>query len=234
MEEIDLKELFEVFWSKKIFIIVTTVIFAIAGIVYSKVLKEPKYTATATMLLAQTSNNDAATITSTDLTINNQLISTYKDLAKSSAVVRTIMNNLNITDMSEGALKSEINVTAKTGTQMLNVSVTDVDAYKATRITNELTTVFAEKVKELYKMDNINVVDKAEVPTSPSNISHTKTTVMCAAVGFILSVAIIFIANMLDNSIHTASDIERALKLPVLAELPQLDFNNNNMKKRRK
>lgn len=234
MEEIDLKELFELFWSKKAIIIVTTIVFAIAGAIYSRVLKEPKYTATASMLLAQAGDNDAAKITSTDISINNQLISTYKDLAKSSVVVRTIMNNLNITDMSEGALKSEINVTAKTGTQMLNVSVTDVDAYKATRITNELTTVFAEKVKEFYKIDNINVVDKAEVPTSPSNINHNKTTIMCAAVGFILSVAIIFVANMLDNSIHSASDIEKALKLPVLAELPQLDFNNSNMKKRRK
>ncbi len=234
MEEIDLKELFEVFWSKKIFIIITTIVFAIVGIIYSKVLKEPKYTATASMILAQTSNNDSATITSTDISINNQLIATYKDLAKSSAVVRTVMNNLNITDMSEGALRGEINVTAKTGTQMLNVSVTDVDAYKATRITNELTTVFANKVKELYKIDNINVVDKAEVPGGPSNINHTKTTVMCMAVGFVLSIAVIFIANMLDNSIRTASDIEKAIKLPVLAELPQLDFNNNNMKKRRR
>ncbi len=234
MEEIDLKELFEMFWSKKIFIIVTTVIFAIAGAVYSKVLKEPKYTATATMVLAQTSNNDGATITSTDLNINDKLIATYKDLAKSSAVVRKIMNNLNITDMTENELKEEINVTAKTGTQMLNVSVTDVDAYKATRITNELTTVFAEKVKELYKTDNINVVDKAEVPVAPSNIHHSKTILLCLAVGLILSMAIVFITNMLDNSIRTASDIEKAVKLPVLAELPQLDFNNNNMKKRRK
>lgn len=234
MEEIDLKELFEVFWSKKIFIIITTLIFTAAGAIYSKVLKEPKYTATATMVLAQTSNNDSATITSTDLSINDKLIATYKDLAKSSTVVRTIMNNLNITDMTEGALKSEINVTAKTGTQMLNVSVTDVDAYKATRITNELTTVFAEKVKELYKMDNINVVDKAEVPTSPSNIHHSKTVLLCFAIGLILSMVIVFVTNMLDNTIRTASDIEKALKLPVLAELPQLDFNNNNMKKRRK
>lgn len=234
MEEIDLKELFEIFWSKKVFIIVTTIIFAVAGLVYSKVLKEPKYTATAKMVLAQTSNNDAATITTTDLNINDKLIATYKDLAKSSTVVRTVMNNLNITDMTENELSRNINVSAKTGTQMLLVSVTDIDAYKATRITNELTTVFSEKVKEWYKIDNINVVDKAEVPSAPSNISHTKTTIMCMAVGFILSVAIIFVANMLDNSIRTASDIERAIKLPVLAELPQLDFNNNNMKKRRK
>lgn len=234
MEEIDLKELFEIFWSKKFFIIITTIIFAVAGVIYSKVLKDPKYTATATMVLAQTSNSDSATITSTDLNINDKLIATYKDLAKSSAVVRTIMNNLNITDMTENELKAEINVTAKTGTQMLNVSVTDTDAYKATRITNELTTVFSAKVKELYKTDNINVVDKAEVPTSPSNIHHSKTTLLCLAVGLVLSMGIVFITNMLDNSIHTASDIERAVKLPVLAELPQLDFNNSNMKKRRK
>lgn len=234
MEEIDLKDLFETFWNKKAVIIITVVVFGILGFVYSKVLKEPKFTATATMLLSQTSTKqDSSTgITSADISINNQLIATYKDLATSTSVVRDVLNNLNITDMTEGQLKSEINVTAKTGTQMLNVSVTDIDAYRATRVTNELTTVFAAKVKELYKIDNINVVDKAEVPNHPSNINHSKTILMFVAVGLVLSVGTIFIINMLDNTINSAKDAEKAVGLPVLAELPLVDFNGTKKKKK--
>ena len=52
-EEIDLKELFEVFWKKKAIIILVTILFAIIGFGYTKYFVIPKYKSSTTLLLAQ-------------------------------------------------------------------------------------------------------------------------------------------------------------------------------------
>ena len=235
MEEIDLKELFDIFWSKKFIILITTVVFLVAGYVYSRVLVTPKYTAKATMILASkgASENTETTITATDVSLNNNLIATYRELAKSTSVVRKVLENLNITDMSENSLRSRIDISSETGTQVINVLVPDEDPYKATKITNELTTVFSDKVKEVYKIDNISVLDSAEVPTLPSNINTSKTMSIFGIIGLVLSVVVVYIISILDNTVKSSKDIEKILNVPVLAELPQCDFSENLAKRRR-
>ncbi len=231
MEEIDIKEFLKAYAQRWYIIMLAIMLCATVGVTYSKMFKEPKYTATATMLLAKSSESvnsgavDNQGITTTDITINNQLIATYQVLAQSSNVVREVLDNLNLTDVKEDELKSMIKVTSKTGTQVIQVSVTDTNPYRATRIANEVTNVFIKQIKEWYKMDNINIVDQAEQPEYPSNINTKKTLLISAAIGFILSVGILTLIKLLDNTINSAKDIERELGLPVLSELPLVKFN---------
>ena len=159
MEEIDIKEFLKSYAQRWYIIAIAVVLCASIGVTYSKMFKEQKYTATATMLLAKSSEAvnsgtvDIQGITTTDITINNQLIATYQVLAQSSNVVREVLDNLSLTDVNENQLKSMIKVTSKTGTQVIQVSVTDTNPYRATRIANELTNVFIKQIKEWYKME---------------------------------------------------------------------------------
>ena len=57
MEELDLRELIYMFWSKKVQIIVITLLFVIIGGVYSYMFTTPKYKSSTTLVLA-TINND--------------------------------------------------------------------------------------------------------------------------------------------------------------------------------
>ena len=100
MEEIDLKELLQMFWSKKVQIIVVVAIFAIIGGVYSLMFVTPKYQASTTLLLATNSSSNNAngdySITTTDVTLNSKLVSTYSKLVKSNKLVRTVISNLSL------------------------------------------------------------------------------------------------------------------------------------------
>ena len=51
MEEIDIKELLTVFWKRKILILIVTVVFALAGLVYCGISKTPIYEASTTLIL---------------------------------------------------------------------------------------------------------------------------------------------------------------------------------------
>ena len=61
-----------------------------------------------------------------------------------------------------------------------------------------------EKVTEIYKINNVQVVDQAEVSTTPSNVNHTKDVIMFAAIGIVVSIIYVIGANMLDTTVKTA------------------------------
>ena len=80
--------------------------------------------------------------------------------------------------------------------------------------------VFAEKVKEIYSIENVQVVDEAETPTTPSNINHKKDIVIFAFIGAVVSAMYVLVANMLDTTVKTSEEVEKEFKLPVLASIP--------------
>ena len=128
--------------------------------------------------------------------------------------------------MSADSLKNQISVTSATNTQVIQISVENADASLAAKIANEIREVFTQRVAEIYDMENIKPLDDAKVPTTPSNINHKKDIMMFVAIGIVVAIAYVIIANLLDNTVKTAKDIEDITGLPVLAEIPLCDFTN--------
>ena len=220
MEELDLKELFEMFWNQKIKIILIVAIFAVIGIIYTMTFVTPEYTATTTLVLAgQESANASNTITTTDLTINSKLVATYSELVTSTNVVRQVISNLGI-PMEEESLKKNISVSAREGTDMIEIDVINTNPTYAMQIANETAKVFMAQVAEIYNINNVHVVDQAEEPKTPSNVNHTRDVIIFAFIGVVISVIYVLIANMLDNTIKTREEVERLYKIPVIAEIP--------------
>lgn len=225
--EIDLKQIFSMVWSKKYIILLVVLVSAILGFVYTNYLLVPKYTASTSIILAQSQGDstDSQKYTTQDATLNDKLISTYQEMAKSDMTINEVKQNLNITDMSSDAIKSEIAVTTVKSTQMLNISVTDVDPSRAKDIANEVAKVFKDQVPEYFNLNNAKIYEEATLPTSPSNVNHSKDILLFSLVGLIASIALIVIINLLDDSIKNSKDIEDATHLIVLAELPLMDFS---------
>ena len=234
-EEIDLKSIFNMFWDRKIGIIVIILLCIVAGYVYTTFFVTPVYEATSTAIL--TSNNESSSdeggtagVTQTEVTLNNSLLSTYREIATSDSVVSKVISNLGL-NISDDALKSQITVTSATSSQVIQITVENENAELAAKIANEIRQVFTDRVAELYDMQNIKPLDDAKVPTSPSNINHTKDIVMFAAIGVVLAVIYVVIANLLDNTVKSSSDIEKATGLNVIAEIPVYEFNGRGRKR---
>lgn len=219
MEEIDLKEIIGVFWEKKVTIILLMAIFMVIGFIYSSFFVVPKYSASTTLVLAQSASKEDGTITTNDVTLNSKLISTYSGLLESSKVTRQVISNLGIDD-SEASIKNNVSVSAETGTDIIKITVKNTDPEKAADIANEMAVVFAEEVKRLYGMDNINTLDVAEPNEVPSNVNLTKTIIIFGVIGAVIGVGYVFVLFMLDNSIKSSEDIEKAMGITVLANIP--------------
>lgn len=227
-EEIDLKELFDIFWKKKGIIIVVTILFAVIGFGYAKYFVTPKYRSATTLLLAQnsaqkTENNIGEVtneITQTDITLNQTLVSTYSVLVKSKNVISQVLQNLNMTSMDEEEVRRNITVRAVEDTQVIEINYVNENARIAYLITNELANVFSEKVVEIYNINNVYVVDKAELEVEPYNVSPVKDIVLFAVAGFGISCIIIFVCSLFDTTVKTQEDVEKKTGLAVLAQIP--------------
>ena len=134
MEEIDLKELFLMFWKRKAEIILIIAIFIVIGFIYTSVFTKPMYTSSTTLVLAGTNdeaNEGETSITTSDLTLNSKLVSTYSQLVKSNKVVRQVISNLGI-DIPEEELRDNISVSSVSDTELIKITVTtDNSKYSA-------------------------------------------------------------------------------------------------------
>ena len=150
MEEIDLKELLSLFWSKKTQIILIILIFMLIGVIYTVGFVTPKYTSSTTLLLATSENSTtkSSTITTTDITLNSKLVSTYTLLIQSKSVLSQVISNLQM-DISEEELKNSITVTQEKDTEIIKISVTNENAATAEKLTNEVAKIFMQKVQEI-------------------------------------------------------------------------------------
>ena len=222
MEELDLKELFNIFWSKKVHIILIVLIFIALGVIYTVGFTTPMYTSSTTLLLAGSESGGEETansITTTDITLNSKLVSTYSVLVRSKDVLSQVISNLGM-DISWENLRNNVKVSSVEDTEVIEISVTTKNVEDSAKIANEIAKVFTEKVAEIYNINNVHVVDEAEVEYTPSNINHKKDVIIFAFIGLVVAVIYVLIANMLDTTIKTAEDIEKEFKLPVLASIP--------------
>lgn len=229
MEELDLKELLDLFMSKILQIILIVIIAAGIGIIYTMGFVTPKYSSSTSLVLT-TSEKSAEvdstnSITTTDITINSKLVSTYSELVKSKKVLRQVISNLNI-DVGEDALRNNVSVDAVEDTELIRITVTNENAVYSAKIANEIAKVFSEMIPEIYNINNIYILDEAEVEDVPSNINHARDVIIFTFIGLVIAIGYVLIANMLDTTIKSPEDIEKGFNLPVLVSIPLIDNFN--------
>lgn len=239
MEEIDLKELFSIFWEKKILIILITLIFVVIGYIYTTVLVTPTYGASTTLVLVATGTDKTtsgtsseSSITTTDVTLNSKLVSTYSELIKSNSVIRKVIDNLGITT-DENLLRKRITVKSVSDTELIKITVESENPNYAEKIANEIAVVFTQTVSEIYNISNVTIVDKAEIPEEPDNVDSKKNMAIFGFIGLVLSLGYILLINMLDNTVKSPEEVEKKLKLIVLASIPIYDMESEKGAKKK-
>lgn len=221
MEEIDLKELFDYFKSKIVWVIV--IIFAVLfiGNVYTLLTRVPLYKTNASLVLVSENNNTNAVYNNSEQQLNKNLVATYSEIIKSKAVLNDVISNLKL-KMTYVELKREITVEAVENTEIINIYVVDKKAKKASIIANEISNVFVSKINSYYKLNNVTILDKAEIVKKPYNSNYLKDNVIYLLVGVVLSCGVIFLFFYFDTTIKTSDEIENKLNLTVIGTVPKI------------
>lgn len=226
-EDIDIKRILEIIFSKKILIILILLLSITLGYVYSYYYKKPEYKSSVTILLVADESKQEKELTQTDLSINSSLISTYSSIAKSTNVIQKTIENLGL-NISASKLQKSIEATQIDKTQFLKITVKNENPELAKNIANELAKVFTEQIKEIYNLENISIVDEAEVENQPCNINHIKDIIIFTFAGMIVSAILVMLIYIFDDTIKDEKDIERNIKLKNIGTLP-VDKENNEL-----
>ncbi len=215
METIDLKDLFDYYKSKLGVVILFVVLVGILGCLYGLFIQKPMYkSSTSIVLISEAKDNSQ--LTYNDVSVNQNLVSTYSEIVKSKRVLSQVINNLNL-NYTYVSLSNNIEVSSVTGTQIIKITVTDENSKTAMKVANEIGKVFAKEIPELYNISNVNILDTAEQPSSAYNVNITKQSAISLLAGLVLGLGVVFVMYYFDRSVKNASQIEDKLKLPVLA-----------------
>ena len=228
VEEIDIKEIIYYIFKKKVWVILCCILGLIAGVVYTKFFVTPMYSSYSTVVLSKPTDTSVISSTTTgegitqnDITLNSKLVATYSEIMKSRAVASEVKEKLGL-DISEEALMSNISVTAKDDTEMLKIQVSNEDPVVAANVANSLSEVFSSKVKEIYNIENVTVIDTAIPSSLPYNVSYAKNAAIFGMVGLVLSCGVLFVIFYFDTTIKSKSEVEDLLGLEVLAVIPDI------------
>lgn len=218
-ENMEIKRILDILKSKKILIAFILIVFTLLGYLYSYYYVIPEYKSTATLLLIPNNVSANKTITNLELSINSELITTYSNIAKNPKVLKQTISNLDL-NMTEQQLLHKMQVNMIENTYIIEISISNTDAQKAMDITNELSKVFLNEIKDIYHLNNIGVVDEAQLSQQPYNINHMKDIIMFFAIGIIISIAYVTMIYMFENTLKEEEDIENYIKIKSLGNIP--------------
>ena len=217
MEEIDISEVLLYFKSKVALIIGITLLIVILGNLYAMFLRVPVYKSSSTIVIASNDTNSANM--QADITVNQKLVGTYKEIVTSRSVVEQVIKDLDL-KYSYEELSSNILVEAVQNTEVLKISVLDKNAELAPKITSMLSEVFKEEVMEIYNLKNVKVLDSASTPTGADNVNFVKDEIIYFGLGMIASFMLVFIMFYFDKNIRSIEQVESRLGLPILGTIP--------------
>lgn len=214
--EIDLKELFfEVVGEWKM-IVVSTILVGLIMFLISNFIITPQYQSTSRLYVFTKSTS----ITSlADLQTSANLTNDYMEVIGSRPVLDQAIENLQL-DMTYGELAGMLAFSNPSNSRILQITATHPDPDVAKAIVDEVADVAAQYIAEKMDQDPPSVLQYGYVATGPVSPNIMKNTVIGAAAGAFLAIAIVVLTYLLNDTIMTPDDMERKVGLNVLASLP--------------
>ena len=218
--EIDLIDLAWALLDKIHYIVLCFLIGAVIMNAYSYFLVRPTYKSTAKMYVVSASKNSVVDLDA--LNIGTSLTADYEQLMLSYPVLEQVINKLNL-DMDSDTLVKMITLENPTDTRILNINVVSTDPKSARDIANTLMDVSVDYLPKTMSTNAPNVAQKAKLADHKDGPSYTKYTMIGALAGAFLYCMYLVVKYLMDDTIHTADDMEKYFDIVPLAVIPDVE-----------
>lgn len=229
--EINLGEILGLLLHRLWIIVLSAIVCGAVGFLYSFFLVTPQYQSTTKVYILNKQNSD--TVTYSDVQLSSTLSKDYEQLVTSRYVIEGVISKLNL-DETYDSLVGRVTATNENETRIIAITVTDTEPEQAQKIANAIRDLAAQHITQVMDIEAVNVVDNANLPDAPVSPSIPKWTVIAAAIGIIVSIAVIVIQHLLDDSIKSSEDIEKYLGMSTLALIPMNEGQQADSVRRRR
>lgn len=229
--ELDLRDILHVLRRRLWLIVAVPVVAAVVAGIVSMYLIKPVYSASSTLWVVK--DYSSGQINYNDVLMSQNLTKTYAEVAKSRSVLTGALTALGLHGMTVEELQKKLTVTAVRDTQILSFEVQDHDPALAARLADAVAESFKTEIVGYMKVENVKIVDRAQVPTVPVSPRKVLNVAVAFVLGAMAAVGLAFLLEVLDTSIKSPEDITRYLGLPVLGTIPAFDGKSGEASHRR-
>lgn len=217
--EISLKEIFQAILKRAGLISVITFLTVSLAAFYYYMIAVDEYTASTTLFIVNEKGEDA--VTYNDILMGEKLVGDYKEIIISRMVLDAAGAKLGGIEIDKDA----VSISSVNATRMIRLDVTDNDPQRAALIANAMAEEFSVSIKDIMRVETVNIIDSAKAPEEPSGPARTKNIAIAGLAALVLCCGVIVAITILDTTLRTREDVENYLKVPVLARVPALKKN---------
>jgi protein tyrosine kinase modulator len=220
----ELKEYLHILKKRWLLIISVTLTCVFASAVVSFFLIKPTYQASISVVIGGNKDESSTNPNQTynDVMMYQKLVKTYSEFVKTRSVAEDAIEKLNL-DKTPAALLDMVSVAPKGDTEFLTITVKSKDAYEARDIANQVAKSLKEITKDIKKVDNVQLVDDALLPSGPVSPKPLLNIAIALILGLFVSVGIVFLIEYLDNTVKDTDELEKLLEVPVLGAIPMIE-----------
>lgn len=201
-------------------IIAVSVLISLATFIIFLFAVGPVYESFSTLYIINKNIDSNTPINYDNVLVNQQLIKDYRELVTSRLVTKAALDELKIKGMTPDELAKKISVDMKNDTRVLEIRVRDADPSKAKQLTDAVSTVFVKKAVDLMNVNNVNIIDSAEVPEEPVGQKPAVYAILSLFLSFMASLGVVYFIEFINDTIKSAEDVEAVLSLNVIAIIP--------------
>ena len=220
--EIDVFQLLNTLWKRKLIIALVAIVTGAIAFAYSSFIIKPEYTSTTRIYVVNRNQGDKTGLTNQDLQAGSYLVKDYREIILSQDVLEKVVTDLKL-DMSTKGLASKIQVTVPVDTRIVSISVKDKQPEEASRIANSLREVAAQKIINVTRVSDVTTLEEARPATSPSSPNIRRNTLIAFLGGLGVVVVVVLLVELLDVRVKRPEDIEDVMQIPLLGVIPNLD-----------
>lgn len=243
-KDIDLKELLEIVLKKWWLILLFTIVGAVTAYSLTKIFVAPVYEAKTVLYIGQEDSGlGSIGISLGQLEADSQLIIDYKQLALTRLVIDQVVKNTGLKisedgsrgglfgigegspddsmDISYKAFRTNTVIETVQDSRLFTVGFRDTNPQIAKMVSDELAKQLTLAVSQIVGVENIRILDEAMVPQTPVAPNEFLNAVIGGMLGFILSLFIVVIMFLRNDTVKDEEDIEKLIGISVLGSIPE-------------
>ena len=224
--EIDIRHVLSAVAKKLWMILLTGCLLGSIAWGYAVFFITPTY-ASSVMFYVNNQYPDSPGFSSSQMTAAQELARTYMVILET----RTVLEEVNSTaglNYSYGQLRSMVSAQAVNETDVFVVTVTCTNPEDAYLLASALEQVLPAKINTEVDGSSLRMVDGAIRNNSKVGPNYTRHALLGAAIGVLLSLMVVVVADIMDSTIHSEEYLSTVYEnVPLLAVIPSVDNDKN-------
>lgn len=195
---------------------------------YTEFFIQPKYTSVATLYSENTNEiveHDETNVSLNTIVTRQTLVKTYAEVLSSNIFLKKVAKETDL-GYTYSQIHNMLSMTSRNGTEILVIRVSTKNPEHSYKIAKCIMELASDQVGEVVGGGSMNPIDEPEVPTSPSSPNKPKNIQLGIMIGFILSIVVVLLVEVLDNKVKSAEQVSDGFNYPVLGEIPFYSTGN--------